>query len=153
MLPIEICRPHCQWRPKTGTVTLAELLAVFGSCPLLLTLAVLLTLFGANSSTLTTSWIFPVAPFARVPSEQFNVPEAPAAGVLQLPCVSVALTNVTTEGNTSVTATSLTALGPPFIAVSVYVSWPPLFTGLGLAPTLMLTSALTIPLPLSAIVC
>ena len=62
---------------------------------MLISLALSVIVALAVEITLTTSVTVAVAPLARLPTEQFTVPLAPAAGVVQVPCVVPSLWNWT----------------------------------------------------------
>lgn len=114
------------WR-VTVVDDVAELLPVFVSVWLPVTVAVLAIGPTVAESTETTTVIVAVPPLARLPNAPVIVPDA----LVAVPWLAVADTNVTPDGNTSVTVTPVASLGPALVTVKVYVKVPADVTGSG----------------------
>lgn len=124
----------------TVVVAVALLLPGVGSAVVLDTAAVALMLPLKAALTFTTTVITTDADGARsATTEQFTVPDAPTAGVVQVvPIGAVTDTNVVLAPNGRLMATAAALLGPALVVVMVYVTLPPATTGSG-------ASAIAIP--------
>ena len=114
----------------TVVVVVAELLAVLGSVPLAVTVAVFDR--GPAAVGVTTMLTVTAAPLAIEPSGHVTV-----VVPLQPPREDVAETNVTVAGSTSVTTALLEASGPALVTEIRYVSGEPTATGFGEACSVM----------------
>jgi hypothetical protein len=82
-----------------------------------------------------------VAPLARLPSRTVTVPPLPGDGVVAVPWLVDALSNVVPAGTSLVTTTPVAVAGPAFLIVAEYVKLCPGDTFIDDAERLMLTSA------------
>ena len=119
-MPAPIVTPYRRLLPKTNVVTLAELLAGFGSKFGELTIAVFVIDAGTGGiETRTVKLTVAEAPLAMFPKLQVMVPVCASGGVVQAAPPEFIDRNIDCEGSASTKVTAEAWNGPWFVTVTV----------------------------------